>query len=192
MGVLKARSNWVPVLAWLAALPLATGTSFLISAAHSADEIESAMLYNFVKFVEWPAGALGGTGAPVTVCVMGGAMVPVLEAALRNKAVDGHPIGVRRLDASQDPRSCQILYVRVSDRKEAAKILQAARLAPILTIGERAQFSRQGGVIAFIRDGRRIRFEINLDAAERAGLQISSKLLQLAAIWREDAAQAKN
>ena len=64
--------------------------------------------------------------------------------------------------------------------------------SPVLTVGEHVQFSRLGGVIAFIRDGNRVRFEINLDAADRAGLQVSSKLLRLAAVWRENPPQARN
>src|ERR1017187_6776014 len=84
------------------------------------------------------------------------------------------------------------LLVGASDRKEIARIVQSVGRWPVLTIGERVQFSRLGGVIAFIRDGNRIRFEINLDAAERAGLHVSSKLLRLAAVWREAPPQARN
>jgi dihydroxyacid dehydratase/phosphogluconate dehydratase len=64
--------------------------------------------------------------------------------------------------------------------------------SPVLTIGEHVPFSRLGGIIAFIRDGNRVRFEINADAAERAGLQVSSKLLRLAAVWRENPPQVRN
>ncbi len=161
--------------------------------SHSEDEIESAMLYNFTRFVEWPAGALGADAAPLAICVLGDdARVPVLEAAVRNKTAYGHPLSVRRLDARANPKGCAVLFVGIADGPRMAGILQSAARAPILTIGERVQFSRMGGVIAFIREGNRIRFEINLDAADRAGLQISSKLLRLATVWRESAARARN
>jgi len=163
------------------------------AAEHSAREIESDMLYNFTKFVEWPGSALGEGGVPVVVGVWGDdGLVPVLEAALRNKTIYGHPVVVRRLDSGADPRSCAVLFVGASDRKEIARIVQSVKRSPVLTIGEVVQFSRLGGVIAFIRDGNRIRFEINLDAADRAGLQVSSKLLRLAAVWRENPPQARN
>jgi hypothetical protein len=164
-----------------------------LATAHSESEIKSAMLYNFTKFVEWPDSALGEGGVPVVVGVWGDdRLVPVLEAALLNKTIYGHPIVVRRLDSSADPKSCAVLLVGAADRKEIARIVQSVGRSPVLTIGERAQFSRLGGVIALVRDGNRIRFEINLDAAERAGLQVSSKLLRLAAVWREAPWQARN
>jgi hypothetical protein len=179
----------------LAAISLATDTEAEppAAAAHSENEIKSAMLYNFAKFVEWPAGALGEGGAAVVVGVWGDdQLVPVLEAALRNKNVDGHPIMVRRLGPGADPKSCAVLYVGSSDRKEIVRIVQSVGRSPVLTIGERVQFSRLGGVIAFLRDGNRIRFEINADAAERVGIQVSSKLLRLATVWRENPAQVRN
>jgi len=177
-----------------------TGMSLAAQAAdpplapeHSAYEIESAMWYNFTKFVEWPGSALGVNGAPVAVGVQGDdGLFRVLQAALREKNVYGHPIVVRRLDSSADPKSCAVLFVGASDRREIARIVQAIGRAPVLTIGEVVQFCRLGGVIAFTRDGNRIRFEINLDAADRAGLQVSSKLLRLAAVWRETPPQAPN
>lgn len=150
------------------------------------------MLYNFTKFVEWPDGALGESGAPVVIGVWNDGLVPVLEAALLNKTVHGHPIVVRRLNSSAEAKICAVLFMGASDRKEIARIVQSVGRSPVLTIGERVQFSRLGGVIAFIRDGNRIRFEINLDAAERAGLRVSSKLLRLATVWREAPGQARN
>jgi hypothetical protein len=187
----KVISLAIPLV--LAGVSLAADVDAPQSAAHSEDEIKCAMLYNFTRFVEWPAGALGEDGAPLVVGVLGGdALVQLLEAALRNKSVSGHPLAVHRLDAGADPKKCHVLFVCDSERARAAQILQSIGRSPTLTIGERVQFSRQGGVIAFIRDGNRIRFEINLDAADRAGFQISSKLLRLATIWRDSAPQVKN
>jgi hypothetical protein len=164
-----------------------------LAAEHSEDEIESAMLYNFTKFVEWPDKALGASGASVVVGVLGDdALVPVLSAALGNKTVYGHPVTVRRLASGADAKSCAVLFVGAASQKEIARIIQSVGHSPVLTIGEIVQFSRLGGVIAFIREGNRIRFEINLDAADRAGLQVSSKLLRLAAVWRENPPQAGN
>lgn len=162
-------------------------------AAHSEDEIESAMLYNFTKFVEWPEGALGASGNSVVVGVWGAdPMAPVLAAALRNRTIYGHPVVVRRLDSLAEAKSCAVLMVGSWDRKEIARIVGSVAHSAVLTIGERAQFARLGGVIAFIRDGSRVRFEINLDAAERAHLQVSSKLLRLAAVLRESPAEGRN
>ncbi len=99
---------------------------------------------------------------------------------------------MRRLSSAADLKICAILLVGSSDRTEIAKILQSVGQRPILTIGEDSEFSRLGGIIAFVREGNRVRFEINLDAAERARFQVSSKLLRLAMIWRESSMAGRN
>jgi YfiR/HmsC-like len=180
------------LLAWIS-LGAAPPAEPPLAAEHSEYEIESAMLYNFTKFVDWPEKALGESGVSAVIGVWGDdGLVPVLTAALGNKTVYGHPIVVRRLVSSAEVKSCTVLFVGASDRKEVLRIVQAAGNLPILTIGGIVQFSRLGGVIAFIREGNRIRFEINLDAADRAGLQVSSKLLRLAVVWRENPPHVRN
>jgi hypothetical protein len=196
MGVLTGRRGagyLAPLL--IAGISLAGGETpeSAPAASHSEHDIESAMLYNFTKFVEWPDRALGENGSSLVVGVLGDdPMTPVLAAALQNKTIYGHPILVLRLSSNADLKTCAVLLVGSSDRKEIARIVQSVGRAPVLTIGEQAQFSRLGGVIAFIRDGSRIRFEINPDAADRAGLQVSSKLLRLADVWREPAGRPRN
>ncbi|HXM40507.1 MAG TPA: YfiR family protein [Bryobacteraceae bacterium] len=195
MGVLMWRRAGCLTLSVMAGISLAAeaAAESPVAAEHSAYEIESAMLYNFTKFVEWPDKALGESGVSVVIGVLGeDGLVPVLAAALGNKTVYGHPIVVRRLVSSAEAKSCTVLFVGASDRKEIARVVQAVGTSPVLTIGGIVQFSRLGGIIAFIREGGRIRFEINLDAAERAGLQVSSKLLRLAAVWRENPPQVRN
>jgi hypothetical protein len=164
-----------------------------LATAQSEDAIESAMLYNFTRFIEWPEGTLGQSGSSVVVGVLEDDRVaPLLAAALRDKTIHGHPVVVRRLGSAMEAKSCAVLFVGTWDRKKIARIVQAVGRSPVLTVGEREQFSRLGGVVAFIRDGSRIQFEINLDAANRAGLQVSSKLLRLATVWREPPPQARN
>jgi len=194
MGILMRRRCLGRVL-----LPLLLGVCLgaerdsLPGTERTEEEMKSAMLYNFIKFVEWPANALGENGTPLAVGVLGNeAFVAALNAALQGKTVSGHPLTVRRLDASADPKGCLAIYLGSSDNRQVARILQSVGRSPILTLGERAQFSRQGGIISFIRDGNRVRFEINLDAAERAGLQLSSKLLRLGTVWREAPPEARN
>ena len=195
MGVLTRRhcAGYLAPLCLVGISLPQNGAELPFAVEHSEYEIESAMLYNFTKFVEWPGNALGQSGLSVVVGVWGDdGLIPPLAAALRNKTVYGHPIVVRRLDTSADTKSCAVLFVGASDRKEIARLVEAVGPSPVLTIGEHVQFSRLGGVIAFFRDGNRVRFEINLDAAGRAGLQVSSKLLRLATVWRENPPQVRN
>ncbi len=163
-----------------------TGDGLAAEPVRSAYETESAMIHNFTKFIEWPQSALGAPGAPVFVGVRGDdLLLPVLAAALRDKTIYGHPIVVRRFDADSELKSCAVLVVGIANRRELRRIMQSIGRAPVLTVGEGAQFTQSGGVIALIREGTRIRFEINPDAADRAHLTVSSKLLRLAKVWRE-------
>jgi len=137
-------------------------------------QVKAAYLYNFVKFVEWPAGAVAGT---LTICTAGRNPFGVaLDAIVRGESIDGHAIAARQVATPQ--AGCNVLFV--PGDVPAAEYLRAARDAPVLTVGESTNFIAQGGIISFVRDAGMIRFEIDQDAATRAGLQISSRLLRLA------------
>jgi len=154
------------------------------AAGSSVYQTQSDMLYNVAKFIDWPAGALSEAGALV-VGVMGDDPFGAhLDTALRNKTVSGHPVVVRRLDSPARLNECHVLFVGASGSRQAAGILRALGRAPVLTVGEGERFARLGGIVAFIRDGGRMRLEINLDAAERARLHVSSKLLRVATVRR--------
>jgi len=163
------------------------------AASHSEFEIKSAMLYNFTKFIDWPDGTLAEGASPLVIGVWKDeAFGPLLEASLRNKTVYGHPVVVRRIDALTESKGCHVLFIGAGDRKQTAALLSALGQWPVLTIGDGAQFANLGGVIAFIRDGSRMGFEINLDAAAQARLKVSSKLLHLATIRRDAAARRRD
>jgi len=136
-------------------------------------QVKSAYLYNFVKFVEWPAGAISG---PLTICIAGrNPFRDALDDIVRGESIDGHPIAARVVAALQP--ACNVVFV--PHDVPTAEFLGAARTAPVLTVGESADFIAQGGMINFVRDAGMIRFEIDQDAATRAGLHISSRLLRL-------------
>ena len=192
MGFLMRLRGCV-VLLLMAGLAAAGTDDSPPAAAHTEEEIESAMLYNFAKFVEWPAGALGAAGAPVVIGVLGAdSFIPKLDALLHGKTIQGHPIVVHRLDGGDPVKNCAVLFIGPAGRHEMARILQSASGPHILTIGDSAAFVRLGGVIAFLREDHRIRFEVNLDAAQRAGLEVSSKMLRLATVYREGPVRAGN
>jgi len=137
-------------------------------------QVKAAYLYNFVKFVEWPAGAVPGT---LSMCTAGhNPFGKALDDIVRGESIDGHAIATRVVAAPQ--AGCQVLFV--PGDVPAGEYLRAARGAPVLTVGESADFIAQGGIVNFVRDAGMVRFEIDQDAATRAGLQISSRLLRLA------------
>lgn len=139
-------------------------------------QVKAAFLYNFVKFVEWPGPSLAG---PLTICVAGrNPLGTFLEDTVRGETVGGRPIAARVV---LEPESgCHVVFVPKG--AASATYLRAARNTPTLTVGESPSFIDMGGIINFVIDGGRVRFEINPQAADRAQLRISSRLLQLARI----------
>ncbi len=138
-------------------------------------QVKAAYLFNFTKFVEWPAAALPD-GEPLTICVAGeNPFGPTLDATIRGESVNGRPLQAR---AAQPPAGCHVVFVPRG--VDAAAALRPFRSLPALTVGESDGFLRRGGMINFVIDDGRVRFEINQEAAERAHVRISSRLLRLA------------
>jgi len=149
-------------------------------------QIKAAFLYNFAKFVEWPATALRDPGAPIIVAVLGEDPFGAdLEQTLNGKSAGGRRVLVRRFKGVRDLEFCHILFISPSEKEHLRETLRALKNSNILTVGESDGFARLGGMINFIPEENRVRFEINIDAADRAGLKISSKLLKLAKIIRD-------
>lgn len=148
-------------------------------------QVKAAFLYNFARFVEWPHDAFAGPGAPIFLGVIGNnSFARTLEQTVRGRLINGRPILVKVLTADGDLKSCHILYVQsMSDRRTSA-ILANTVGASVLTVGDSEHFAHIGGVINFFVQDSRVRFEINPDAAERAHLRISAKLLALARVVR--------
>ena len=137
-------------------------------------QLKAAYLYNFVKYVEWPDKGKRN----ISICVAGqNPFGSVLETMIRNERVRGLPLTAEViLEARTD---CDVIFTKTPN---FAAYLRAAAGLPILTVGESPRFLEQGGIIRFVPDGTKVRFEINLAAAERARLKISTRLLQLARI----------
>ena len=155
-----------------------------LSAQPRSDAIEAnikaVFLFNFSKYVTWPAIKMGDRSpAELRICVPGGdSFFPVLEAAVQGEEIDGKPLQPVALDGLDDARTCQILFVGDSQTADAQDWLSAVRNLQVLTVAEGAL--TDDTVIAFVRDGNRVRFDINRGAAARRGLNVSSKLLRLA------------
>lgn len=164
--------------------PLLAATLLAAAAAHAEVaaeyDVKAAFLYNFTKFVEWPRSAFADDRGSLRICVVGedpfgGSLQEVAgdEVASRKLIL----LHAARLD---DPADCQVLFVSRSERKRLSSLLAAVRDAPVLTVADTPGFLEQGGIINFVLEGSKVRFEINQEAAERAGLTMSSKLMRLA------------
>jgi len=154
-------------------------------------QVKAAFLFNFAKFIEWPPGTFHGPEEPFLVCVVGDeGFARAFDLVVSGKSVEGRVLRVRRLRTEEDPAACRILYLGAAGLPRAAAVLKSARTGSTLTVGDAPGFIRQGGIINFVMQDNRVHFDINPDAAQRAGLRISSKLLQLATIV-EDASAAE-
>jgi hypothetical protein len=146
-------------------------------------EIKAAFLYNFAKFVEWPAGVFSDPKQPMGICVFGqDPFGHALEDALLGKTVGDHTVMLGHARQLADLAGCQIAFLSSSDGVRLKEILVRVRSQHVLIVGESEGFAAAGGAIQFVLDQNRVRFVINPDAAERAGLKINSKLLALATI----------
>jgi hypothetical protein len=144
-------------------------------------QVKAAFLYNFGKFVQWPATAFSGPNAPLVICVLGtDPFEGALDQVLSGKTISNRPISVRRPANLSEAKSCHILFVGTSEKNNLAQITQSLSQIAVLTVSDLPHFVEQGGSIQFLIEHENVHFEINLGAAQRAGLKISSKLLQVA------------
>jgi len=147
-------------------------------------ELKAAFLFNFAKFIDWPRGSFASPQSPFTICVLGeDPFGRALDEGLRGKAIGNQPFALRRLKDKAEARRCQVVFVSSSETRHLAEIVESLRGANVLLVGDTAGFASSGGTIEFTLDQEnRVRFTINTDAADRAGLKFSAKLLALATI----------
>ena len=171
----------------LALLAMAATAPHVQAQGTVADEyqVKAAFLFNFAKFVEWPADAFKAADDPIAICVLGqDPFSGGLEDLVRDKTVAGRPFVVRQVASIPQATKCQIVFVTASERKRVRSILDELKGHSILTVGEAEDFTASGGIINFKLKDARVRIEIDPGAAERVKLRISSKLLSLAEIAR--------
>ena len=144
-------------------------------------QVKAAFIFNFAKFVDWPARSFAKTNSPIVVGVLGkNVFGDNLEKVIRDKTVNNRRFRFIEVASTDEATHCHILFISPSEKDNVRKIIESLRNASVLTIGETDHFTDAGGMINFVLEGRNIRFEINNTAAKKAGLQISSKLLSLA------------
>src|SRR3989442_5477178 len=132
-------------------------------------EIKAAYLYNFIKYVDWPS-----YGDTITIGVLGDNPFGPALVPLNGKIVKGRRLVIKEFDSVRDAQNCQIIFVSSSQKQLLQEILESLRSARVLTVGESQGFASGGGIIGFVEENNKVRFEINTDAARRAGLNISS------------------
>ena len=146
----------------------------------SENQVKAAYLFNFAKFVEWPASAFPGAGAPLTIGIIGKGPLGEAQEALTGRLAKGRRVQVRQFSRAEEVAGCQILYIAGSEKQHLREILRALPPSGVLTVSDIKHFCSQGGMIGLVVRGEKIQFEINIGNAERAGLKLSSQMLKLA------------
>lgn len=147
--------------------------------------LKAGFLYNFAKYVEWPADAFESADAPIVIGIVGkDPFGPDLEKSLGGKTVRNRAFRILRFAEPADIRRCHMLFVPRSEKERLEQILAQAAKGPTLTVGEDAGFARAGGTSSILIENEKPRLEVNPDAAEKAGLTISAKLLKAATVVR--------
>jgi hypothetical protein len=144
--------------------------------------VKAAFLYNFAKFVEWPDDGFANPASPLVLCVLGEDPFGDALRSLSGKTVNGRPLAIRHASTLGELERCHLLFVCSSEKSILPKILGETKDRSILTVGDMEGFARDGGIINMVKEENRVGIEINLEAARRSRLKISSKLLALAKI----------
>jgi hypothetical protein len=146
--------------------------------------LKALFLYNFGSYIEWPSSTFVDERQPFVIGVLGASAI---EATLREiaatRTIQGRRIVVEQFASLAALKSCQILFIpRAVGPAERAEVVETLRDQAVLIVGESPGFASQGAAVNFFIEANKIRFEINVEAARRHHLKISSKLLALARI----------
>jgi len=167
------------------ALTLAVCAGFPAAAHAQAQEaqVKAAFLYNFARFVDWPQARRAGS--VVSLCLLGAEPFGGYADALNGRPVGAGTLRVRRIARPVDAATCDLVFLPNAEAARLPALLEAARGRRLLTVGETPGAAAGGLVINFYLEQNRVRFEINIDAAQRTGLSINSQLLRLARITHD-------
>jgi len=150
-------------------------------------QVKAAYLSDLGRFVEtWGTRAKPSPDESFDLCVLGQDPFGVsLDAAVRGEKIGGSPMTAKRIARPQDALGCRILFIGSSEDTQLRAVMAAIGTAPVLTVADFPDFIKQGGMIQFVLDGDKVKFEINIASARRAGLKLSSDLLKVARMVRK-------
>jgi hypothetical protein len=178
------------VAVWLVAFLGSVAIGLPATAQQSRPEeyqVKAVYLFNFGKFVVWPNPSTAAPQASFNVCVLGrDPFGGVLDATLAGEAINNRNLSAKRIASAHEAATCQILFISSSETPRIKEILAAVQGSPMLTVSDMPGFTGNGGMIQFVLKENKVRFEVNLTAAEKAGLMLSSQLLKVATDIRRE------
>ncbi len=171
-------ASWLRRLTAAGLMLAACGSVAAAPSQPSQSDVEAVYLFDFGKFVRWPAGAAQG---PMRICIAGSDSFKAgLEKIVANENINGRSLEVRRVLRPEDESDCAILFIDASERERADELLAGVAGKPTLTVSDLGDFLTRGGMIQLQLVGNRIRFSVDLDAVNRGHLAMSSELLKVA------------
>jgi hypothetical protein len=189
------QARLIAVITMCLTLALGAKAQALDSSDSSEYLIKAGFIYNFAKLVEWPTTAFAQPDSPIVIGILGDdPFGATLDRIVADKKINGRGFAVKRLKWSKDLKDlkdCNILFVSSSEKEHIDSVVDSVKWLPILTIGDAPGFARRGGIINFTLEENRVRFEVNVEAAKNAVLTISSRLLALAKITTQPAADGR-
>ena len=177
VGILFAIVLWVPTRGVLVVEDV-----HALNKAASEYQIKAAILYNLVRFIDWPDEAFADSRAPVVISIVGKDPFGSEIEVIRGQTVQGRKVVIHRARTLGDLRRCHVLFVSESEKGRLVKVLRAAENWNTLTVADWQGSAEQGACVDFYEEDHKIRFSINIEASSKARLKVSSKLLRLAQI----------
>lgn len=155
--------------------------------AAAEHEVKAAYLYNFARFVAWPPRTAARAQEPFAICVLGtDPFGRALDMIVQDVEVEGARVVPRRVQSARDALDCRILFISTSEEPGLDAILATLDRADVLTVSDMPRFVQRGGMIQFVIDKGRVRFEVALPPAQDAGLMLRSELLRVASAVRRE------
>ncbi|MFI5071568.1 MAG: YfiR family protein, partial [Terriglobales bacterium] len=171
-------ARYIALLLFL--FPIVAGIAFAQQSHPTDSQVKAAYLYNFGKFVTWP-GANAGNGASFEICVLGrDPFGVILDSTVAGGNIEDKQVTAKKISSLQESDHCRIVFISSSEQTRLKPILAAAKAGGTLTVSDIPHFADKGGMIEFVPQENKIRFEVNLPATEEAGLILSSELLKVA------------
>jgi YfiR/HmsC-like len=171
---------WRQLVAGLfALLSCAIGAGSALAQQATEQEVKAGFIYNFVRFTQWDPARDSETG-PLQICTPGAQPLDGQFARLHSRTVNNRSIEVLANVVASDWRDCEVLFITEADAGRLEAILRTLGNAPVLTVGDLPGFVKAGGMIGLRTDDSRVRFDVNLGSAQRAGLLLNSQMLKLA------------
>jgi uncharacterized protein DUF4154 len=177
------RGGWRFRAVVLAVLAVLVGERLASAQTNPSSEyqVKAAFLFHFAQFVDWPEETFKDASSPLIYCTIGDdPFQGAWDASLRGKTLGTRAFRVQHFKQPQDIHGCQVLFIGAGEKKHLPAILAGVKGSSVLTVGESEHFVQEGGMIGFLVEENKIRFEINLETAQKAKLRISSRLLALA------------